>query len=835
MGAPDTTAGPAHRVPLWGEWDCWTTAALRGTGFPFAWLLRLAREGAVAAAPAVIEAERARDEVRLAAAAEVSRRIDQVPLEARRKLLKLKAQLARGAAPAVAPADAALAACAARVQEAEAAASRALEAFRAAHRGDELAAQGVLRELAADARFREALTWQSRSALEGAGAYLRRPPGDADSKARQYERMVASYAQRYGAKNETIGFFGPIGWVPVGGEGGLEVRSQEPWLLRRRVYFEHWCVDALAEALAAADPELRAALAPRRSPSVRVDGDLLRYGAGRTAPLQPAVRRALEACDGERSAAAVAREVAQDAALEVTEEEVLELLEDLARKKVICWSLDVPAGTFPEQALEARLEALPEGGPRAKALSALRSLCEARDRVAAAAGDPAALAAAMDALEARFGELTGRPAQRHQGKAYAGRALVYEDCVRNVRALAGRAFLDRVGPPLDLVLRSARWFTHGLAERFLAALLQLQRSMAPSPGAPVELLAFYERARALFSAGAQQAGPVAAGMVEELQSRWAAALAIPAGASRVERSAAELEAAVAAAFPAPGPGYPDARFHSPDLMIGARSAQALERGEWVAVLGETHAGSNTLFNACLLKEADDPELLKGWKALDVPEVQVELISPKEQWGRADNAATSPHDVHVEVGTGLSWRPRAQVEAAADLVVREVDGRIQVESLRTGRAFGGAAFFGCLFRFETSYHFHPLPSGPHTPRVTVDELVLARERWRFTPEALAWAGEDTPADRFLGAQRWAKAHGLPRFVFLSVPEEPKPFYLDLHAPPLVEVAAPVLRKASRATVTEMLPGPEELWLQGPEGAHCCELRLVAVDRRPPAIP
>jgi len=765
----------------------------------------------------------------------VSRHIDQAPLEARRKLLKLKTQLARGAAPAVTPEDPALAACAARVQEAEAAASCALEAFRAAHRGDELAAQGALRELAADGRFREALTWQSRSALEGADAWLRRPPGDADSKARQYERMVASYAQRYGAKNETIGFFGPMGWAAVGGEGGLSARQLQPWLLRRRVYFEHWCVDALAEALAAADRALCAELAPRRSPSVRVDGDLLRYGAGRTAPLQPAVRRALEACDGERSAAAVAREVARDAALEVTEEEVLELLADLARKKVICWSLDVPAGTFPERALEARLHALPEGGPRARALSALRSLCEARDRVAAAAGDPAALGAAMDALEARFGELTGRPAQRHHGKAYAGRALVYEDCVRNVRAQVGRAFLDRVGPPLDLVLRSARWFTYRLSERFLAALLELHRSMAPSPGAPVELLAFYERARALFSTGPQHVGPVSAGLVEELQSRWAQVLAIPSGASRVERKAAELEAAVAEAFPAPGPGYPDARFHSPDLMVGAHSPEALERGEWLAVLGETHAGSNTLFNACLLKEADDPEALKAWKALDVPEVQSELVSPKEHWGRADNAATSPQDVHVEVGGGLSWRPRAQVEAAADLVVREVEGRVEVESLRTGRVFGGAAFFGCLFRFETSYHFHPLPSAPHTPRVTVDGLVLARERWRFGPEALAWAAQETPADRFLGAQRWVKEHGLPRFCFLSVPEEPKPFYLDLHAPPLVEVAAQVLRKASRASVTEMLPGPEELWLQGPEGAYCCELRLVAVDRRPPAMP
>src|SRR5439155_9851142 len=110
--------------------------------------------------------------------------------------------------------------------------------------------------------------------------------------------------------------------------------------------------------------------------------------------------------------------------------------------------------------------------------------------------------------------------------------------------------------------------------------------------------------------------------------------------------AAELERAAEEAFPAPGPGWPDARYHSPDLMIAARSTEELERGEWLAVMGELHAGNNTLFNAALPKEHDDPEALKAWKALDVPEVQVELISPKEQWGRADNVATSAQDVQV---------------------------------------------------------------------------------------------------------------------------------------------------------------------------------------------
>lgn len=826
-------AAREHLVSLQSEWDCWTTAALRSTGFPFGWLLRLARGGAPAALSALLEAEQRRAGARQAAVEELSRLLDQAPPEARRGMAKLRDQLSRGAVPPSPPADAALAACAERVQAAEAGAARALEDLKAAYRQDALASQGVLRELAADARFREALTWQSRAALKNSvDAFLRRPPGEADSKMREYERLVARYAQRYCAKNDTIGFFGPLAWATLGGPGGFSVRPQEPWLRSRRVYFEHWCIDALAEALAAGDPALRELLPPRRSPQVRVDGALLRYGAGRTAPLQPAVRRTLELCDGERSAAAVARAVASDAALEVTEVEVLELLADLAQKKAVCWTLDVPGGpTSPERELRARLSALPPGEPRERALFALGALCDAKDRVAAAAGDPEALGEAMAALEATFGELTGQRAQRSEGKTYAGRTLVYEDCLRNVRAEAGRAFLDRLGPPLAVVLRSARWFTHQLAERSLAALLELKRSM--DPAGPVELVAFYERAQALFPMDAQRPGPVTAPLVEELQAKWSALLALPEGASRVARAAAELERRAEELFPAPGPGWPEARVHSPDVLVAAASAEAAERGELLAVLGELHAGCNTLFALCFLSEHPDPQSLLRGRALDHPEVQAELISPKEQWGRADNVSTSPQDVHVEVGSGMSWRPRAQVEAVADLVVQEVEGRLRVQSLRTGRDFEGAAFFGCLFRFESGKHFRPLPGGMHTPRVTVDDLVIARERWRFEREALSWAAQETPADRFLGAQRWAKAHGLPRFCFLSVPEEPKPFYLDLHAPVLVEVAAQVLRKAARASVTEMLPAPSELWMEGPEGAYSCELRLVAVDRRPPS--
>ncbi|PTS72419.1 hypothetical protein DBR17_19830, partial [Sphingomonas sp. HMWF008] len=60
--------------------------------------------------------------------------------------------------------------------------------------------------------LREAVAWQNRRMLVTA---LDRLTEDAplDKKARQSLRVFARYVQRYTAKNDTIGFFGPLGWA----------------------------------------------------------------------------------------------------------------------------------------------------------------------------------------------------------------------------------------------------------------------------------------------------------------------------------------------------------------------------------------------------------------------------------------------------------------------------------------------------------------------------------------------------------------------------------------------------------------------------------------------
>ncbi|MGZ3459809.1 MAG: lantibiotic dehydratase, partial [Archangium sp.] len=745
---------------------------------------------------------------------------------------KLRDQVARGALRTPEHPDPEVAAALAHVQAAEAEVARLREEARAAWREDTLRCQGVLREIASDARFREAMLWQSRSALRGSvDAFLRRPPGGMDSKTREYERLITRYVQRYCAKNDTIGFFGPMGWATVTASvEALSVRPGHSLLRERNVYLEHWCVDAVAEALGH-DPELRPLLAPRRMPSIRLEGATLHYGIGKTVPVSPAVRRTLELCDGSVPARELARRVAQEPQLEVGEADVLELLGELAQRNVIAWTVEVaPGDPWPEALLEEALARLPEGAARQRALEAVRLLSATREQVAKAAGDATKLDAALDAMDGVFVQLTGQQAQRSAGKAYAGRTLLYEDCIRDVDAEIGASVLARLGPPLALLLRSARWFTWELSSRYVRALEGLHARLAAETGSrEVPFLIFYEKALELFPTDPRRSSVITAEVCAELQARWLSVLALPTGASRVERSVRELEKRVEEVFSAPGPGWPEARYHSPDIMLAAKDLDAVARGDYLAVLGELHAGTNTLFSFCMFKEHPRPEELIRARCWDVPEHCAETVAPKEAWGRADNYSHAPHDVEVELGATLAWRPREQVEAGADLIVVEEGGKLRVESRKTGRRFEAAEFFGNPMRYESTYFFHPFPKMKHGPRITVDGTVLAREHWRFEPSELSFP--ETPDARYLAARQWARAHRIPRFAFFSIPEERKPFFVDFDSPALVEMAWHMLKRASGVTVSEMLPSPDESWLLDAQGErYCCELRLAAVDGR-----
>jgi hypothetical protein len=78
--------------------------------------------------------------------------------------------------------------------------------------------------------------------------------------------------------------------------------------------------------------------------------------------------------------------------------------------------------------------------------------------------------------------------------------------------------------------------------------------------------------------------------------------------------------------------------------------------------------------------------------------------------------------------------------------------------------------------------------------------------------------------------------MPTRVFARSPVEKKPFYLDFDSPIFVDILCKVVRRTAdrrgpeaKIGFSEMLPGPDELWLTDAQANRfTSELRLVAVD-------
>jgi len=146
--------------------------------------------------------------------------------------------------------------------------------------------------------------------------------------------------------------------------------------------------------------------------------------------------------------------------------------------------------------------------------------------------------------------------------------------------------------------------------------------------------------------------------------------------------------------------------------------------------------------------------------------------------------------------------------------------------------------GDLLAAGISHCFDLVPPGAHAPRVTVDDLVVSRERWTFAATEPAFVDITDESARYLQARTWAASHGLPRHVFLRFTGERKPIYADLTSLASIDLVSRSLRRSRRnagadatVTVVEMLPTPDQAWLADASGErYTAELRMVAVDQK-----
>jgi hypothetical protein len=266
-------------------------------------------------------------------------------------------------------------------------------------------------------------------------------------------------------------------------------------------------------------------------------------------------------------------------------------------------------------------------------------------------------------------------------------------------------------------------------------------------------------------------------------------------------------------------------------MIAASSVAEIERGHYLGVLGELHPGVNTLLTHVAFRL--HPERAALCEAYDA-DMEMVCIAPIQTGvNRVMNSPLSPRHHHVEFGAVRSWRPRSQVHLAGDLYVEEVDDRLHVRSRTADLDHDIIAFMDQYLGAEAMSHFKILPRRAHTPRITIDKLVISRERWQLERAALHELTEPAAEpERVRRVNAWARRLGLPRHVFGTVPHEPKPFYVDFGSPIYVDLFVRYLTNAAALGLSEMLPGHDQLWLPDLDGKlYTSELRFAAVDPRP----
>jgi hypothetical protein len=689
-----------------------------------------------------------------------------------------------------------------------------------------------LQRIAADDQFRRAVAWQNHRLIDGALAPLLRWQADTEprlAKHRAREELIASYWQRYCVKNDSIGFFGPVLWTRFDGAEDTRLRPGPGLTRSMEVYFEPWAVDRLADVVQSL-PGMREWLRPRRNALVRLAGDVVTPPIGKPIPLSAGEAAVLRLCDGRTRV----RDMPGMLADQPTVAEVGVVLEMFAKRRWVSWKLNVPVSKWPMRELRAFVAGVSDDALRLPALDLLDrldgGLAELQARTDASADE---VTGALLRLDSTFTELTSGPSTRNAGQAYGGRTLLYADSQRDADLVLGTSVLA-AAVPARLLADSARWFCAEVAAGIRPTLDDVYRSLA-ADGSRVDFAAFWTKALMPLRSAITR---TVSATQQEFWRKWSSIFQLPDGQRRVRRGYAELLPEVRAAFPADAPGWSAARHFSPDLMVAARDTAAIDRGEFELVLGEAHMAINAQRSNCLVSQHPDLPALLAQTDVEFPAPRLLPVLPKGSLPRlsirthpgfvraSDFLVQTTHQTVAPDRPGLVTADQVTVLPRAGSLVLRLPG---------GEEFDVLDPFSEILMDAVIDRFKLFDDRPHTPRITVDKVVLCREKWRIPSGDIPFAKNKDEARRFVLARRWQHETGLPDQVFVTPSPGAKPVYIDFASPIFVNLLARVVRRAatesSVLTVAEMLPQHNGLWLRDGQGRrYTSELRFAAFDTK-----
>ncbi|HJT56316.1 MAG TPA: lantibiotic dehydratase [Ktedonobacteraceae bacterium] len=284
------------------------------------------------------------------------------------------------------------------------------------------------------------------------------------------------------------------------------------------------------------------------------------------------------------------------------------------------------------------------------------------------------------------------------------------------------------------------------------------------------------------------------------------------------------------------------------LQLHASSREALDSGEWTAVMGRNCGYSNgggsfgRFFD--LLRESE-VECLRHLARLEeslLPDVIFAELSYQPLRTHWANVVLHPllRSYEIAVGTTPSVPPEC-VLALSDLVVGVHKGRFYLRSLRLGKQVRvcqshvldiQVAPNVCRFLLEiandgqptlTSFDWGAAADAPFLPRLVLTRgsstrVVITPACWKLQAENITPLGDGSFEARwFRGLQQWREQWRVPRYVYLTRLDNR--LLLDLENSLMVAELRHELSKHNgqeQITLDELLPDFEHLWLRDEQG-------------------
>ncbi|WP_366344560.1 lantibiotic dehydratase [Paenibacillus amylolyticus] len=629
---------------------------------------------------------------------------------------------------------------------------------------------------------------------------------------RKKEKMAAKYLQRFTSKNETASFYGPANYgVFTFQPGQLEIRINGK--IKRQLFLAYWAVQSLADKIAH-DSHVQPYLKPKLSPFLIREGSRLRQAANnKLIRLPDKYHQIIEECNGVKNVIEIAH------ALDLPVTECLSRMMKLKEKRVLVVEVDFPTSVFETfHELKEWISRLPKDCASKATWQEIAdewstllkewnqsSRFEQRRKL-------------LKSLETSFEKHIGLSSRKDQGKHYSDRMIVYEEASGDVSTCRiGQQLKDKWKAQLSPIFR-------------LLTCRAAVEHQAFTQFAYEEYEKFENKPNFLsFALHMQQRKQHALEYVNKSLQAFDHKLITTLQACSLDRRKISLTKEEIESFCSQYPTTEMALF-SPDVMIAAPHADAINQGNYQLVLGEVHSGIQVWSVLDSVYAERDPLNAEIYHHLGdrLQSLWLEHVGPRAP-GKTFRPELSGGITVENLGRSMKSRGEVRVVSELDLVYDQrfyilEAGHKKIMDLETDVEPLNQIFsFPCVKSFS-------IQMGEHTPRIEINGVVFQRERWKLNSQEILESASDKAINEWLLIE-WAIAfkeqYSMPRCVYVRGDNEPKPIFVDFENFFTLELLIQLLKKNEIVVISEMLPAADELWFERHECKHTSEFRFSVI--------